>query len=218
MKPIIPSFKDSLLQDSSSLVRDYAEIGIDSVLNEGILKDFPIIGTIVGMSKTVQNIRDRNLLKNLYIFIKEINSGKVDKSKLGEYKERLDKDKKFAEKELGRVLILLDRYIDDDKTIILAKLFKAYINGRIIWNEFIEYSEIVEKILLLDIVLLKKAANKEIDKTTPENRFRFERLSSLGLIYLSDKLMFTFEELEMTDKYVAVTIFGEKFVEIINII
>ncbi len=218
MKEIIPSFKDSLLQDSSSLVKDYMEIGIDSILDECVLKDFPIIGTIVGVSKTVENIRDRNLLKNLYVFIQEINSGTIDKNKLEEYKRKLDSDKKFAEKELGRALILLDKYVDNNKAYILAKLFKAYINGIIVWNELVEYSEMIENIFDTDIILLKKVVNGEIKKTDNSNRFRFERLSALGVVSLSLKTMFTYGELILTDKYIVVTEFGNKFVEIINMI
>ena len=37
---------------------------------------------------------------------------------------------KYAEKELGRVLYLLDRNIDNVKSAILGKIFNAYVNGK----------------------------------------------------------------------------------------
>lgn len=39
---------------------------------------------------------------------------------------------------------------------MLARLFKAYINKILTWEEFCEYSEIVNRIFLEDIALLKK--------------------------------------------------------------
>jgi hypothetical protein len=37
--------------DTKALVADYTELGIDALLEDGIAKNIPIIGTIVGIAK-----------------------------------------------------------------------------------------------------------------------------------------------------------------------
>lgn len=61
-------------------------------------------------------------MKNLVIFINELNSGEIDRKKLNKYKEELRQNPKKAEKELGRILIILEQKIDNIKSLILGKL------------------------------------------------------------------------------------------------
>ena len=60
-------------------------------------------------------------MKNLVIFINELNGGKIDRKKLNKYKEELRQNPKKAEKELGRILIILEQKIDNIKSSILGK-------------------------------------------------------------------------------------------------
>lgn len=99
MNDLTLSFNDSLLLNTSDILKDYAELGIDSVLDAGVLKDIPIISTIFGVSKVINSVHERNLIKNLLLFLNELNSGNIDKEKLTNYKARLNSNKKEAEKE-----------------------------------------------------------------------------------------------------------------------
>ena len=69
---------------------------------------------------------------------------------------------------------------------MLAKIFKAYVEKEINWNEFCEFSEIVNRLFIQDISILKGIKDKNIDiMNNHEDEFRVERLYSLGLIGLS---------------------------------
>ena len=63
MDKIIPSFKASLFNGSYEMIGDLVEVGIDSILDDGVAKDIPIVSTLIGIVKTAQNIHDRNLLR-----------------------------------------------------------------------------------------------------------------------------------------------------------
>ena len=70
MSQIITPFKESLFNDNlKDVAGDIIELGIDSILEDGLLRDIPIVNTIVGTFKFGQNIHDRNLLKQTIIFI-----------------------------------------------------------------------------------------------------------------------------------------------------
>ena len=57
MDELVPVFEDSLFGTSIADVGiEFAELGIDSILSDGILKDIPIVGTIVGVGKLAHNV------------------------------------------------------------------------------------------------------------------------------------------------------------------
>lgn len=184
MNEIVPGFNDSLVIDSSDIVGDYLELGIDSILENDSLNEIPIIKTFISVGKITKSIRERNLIKNLAIFINELNSGKINKENLIRHSEELRKNLKKAEKELGRILIILEQTIDNIKSSILGKLYKSYINQEINWDIFIEFSEITNRLFMFDINILKvmwsQAYNTYIEQK--DDNFRIERMYSLGII------------------------------------
>lgn len=158
---IIPSFKESLLNDSiKGLGVDLLEIGIDSFLDVEIIKEIPMIKTVLSLGKTVVNIKDRNLMKNTLIFIKELNSGKINSKSYEKYKKKME-NPRIAEKELGRVLIILDRLIDNVKVMFLSRLFKGYVEEDIDWIEFCDFSEIIDRFLISDFDSFLQAFNRQ---------------------------------------------------------
>lgn len=184
MNEIVPEFNDSLVIDSSDIVGDYLELGIDSILENDSLKEIPIIKTFISVGKITKSIRERNLIKNLVIFINELNSGKINKEKLSRHREELRKNPKKAEKELGRILIILEQTIDNIKSSILGKLYKSYINQEIDWDIFIEFSEITNRLFMFDINILKVMWSQEYNTyiEQKDDNFRIERMYSLGII------------------------------------
>ena len=142
MDKLTEDFEKSLFNNSKEIIGEYIEVGIDSFINDGILKDIPIVNTIVAVLKVGKNIHDRNLLKQTLTFINEFNKNNITEEQLKNYKERIEKDRKKCEDELGRVLLLLNNFIDKEKSIMLSKLFKAYVSQLLNWNDFCEYSEI----------------------------------------------------------------------------
>ena len=88
MDKIIPSLKKTIFESSKDSLIDLGELGIDSLLDEGILKDIPIVNLLIGVKNTAQNIHDRNLLRQTLQFIQEFNNGTIDEEKLAQYKEK----------------------------------------------------------------------------------------------------------------------------------
>ena len=185
MNEIIDPFKESLFNDKfKGILGDTIEIGIDSILTDDSLREIPIVNTIIGTFKFGQNIHDRNLLKQTMIFIQEFNNNsnneKVQKY-ISKYKKNITNNPKKAEIELGRVMIILNRNIDDIKSSILAKLYLSYIEYKIDWSKFCDLSEVNEKMFTLDIEILKDIYlnNTDFDKDKLHN---YQRLVSNGLM------------------------------------
>ena len=222
MDKLVDDFEKSLFNASEDVISDYLEIGIDSLMNEGVLKELPIVNTIVGVLKVGKNVHDRNLLKQTLTFINEFNNNQISDDKLQRYKITIETNPKRCEEELGRILLLLNNFIDKEKSVMLAKLFKAYVEKIVSWNEFCEYSEIINRLFIQDINLLKMIYNGTVsDTTNRSDLFRVERLNSLGIIGLSFKstritTINGVQQENRQDSYLTMNDNGKKFMDIIN--
>lgn len=220
MKNIIPSFRNSLFSKNTDILIDISEYTIDNLIKSSdALTDFPIIKTIASVLKGAYNIYDRNLLKNTLVFIQELNSGTIDEEKYIAYKTTLEHNPNKCEKELGRVILILNNIIDVSKSKMLARLFKAYINKVLTWEEFCEYSEIVNRIFLEDIELLIKINDGEVTFINEDDRekYRIHRLNSIGVIDIGIDWI-TVAILNGTNKLkqlVTINDAGKKFLEIV---
>lgn len=88
MQEIIKPFESSLFDKNiKDIGIDMFEVGIDSLLQEGPLKDIPIVGTVVKAGQFVYNLYDRNLLNQTLVFIQQFNANTIDPEKLRKYKE-----------------------------------------------------------------------------------------------------------------------------------
>ena len=66
MDELIPAFRQSIFNDSlADGVANIAEVGIDSIMSDGLLKDIPIVNLL----RTFKAIHERNLLKTPHYFL-----------------------------------------------------------------------------------------------------------------------------------------------------
>lgn len=144
-----------IVTSSSEWTIDCVEIGLDSIMDDGIVKDIPILSTITLIYKLGSDIHARHNLKKLAVFLQSIKNNLAGEQKRNDYYNKFKADKKFRNKELEYVLIILDRYIEYDKPSKLAKIYLAYINEEINWNEFVTYSQIIDSFLPGDYEVLK---------------------------------------------------------------
>ena len=183
MNELIPAFEHSLFETSiTDIGIEFSELGIDSILSDGILKDIPIVSTIIGFGKFAQNIHDRNLIKQTLAFINEFNSGSIDSQKKEKYFMRIRENPKKLEEELGRVLVLLNKNIDIIKSKFEAKFYSAYIDEKIDWDRFCELSDITDRLFFSDINNLKKSYESHGVREVKDISYKHDRLISVGLL------------------------------------
>lgn len=161
-KSLALSLKDSLTEEITSVLCEFSEVSLDSIMEEGFLKEIPFISTAVSIYNIGKSIRERHHVAKLIVFLNEINKGTVDYKKRDEYKEKFKENPKFCSKELEYILVLIDRYITLDKPKLLARIYLAYLDGVIIWEELVMYAEVIDRFLLLDFVTLTSQTDRTI--------------------------------------------------------
>lgn len=216
-KSLSISFADSLAEESISCIREYAEIGLDAIMEDGILKDIPIVSTAITLYKIGSSIKERHNLKKLLVFLNEINNGIVDEQKRKEYQQRFQSNEKFRNREIEYLFVLIDRYISYDKPQLLAKLYLAYLEDIIIWDELIMYAEVVDRLFSQDIKMLCEGLLDKIHYSKiPHNYYRLE---ANGLLYKNEAETRVENEtlyLDTEDKKFTLTDFGSKLVQILS--
>ncbi|MCG8616643.1 MAG: hypothetical protein MI802_10535 [Desulfobacterales bacterium] len=135
--------------DLQSVASGLSEVLLDSLLENGIIKDIPIVGTIVGSAKTIVGIRETLFLKKVLSFIIELKD--VPASERKEMIDQIDKSKKYRVKVGEKLLYIIDRCADHEKSEIAGRLFLAFLKDIISYDDFLRTVNAVEKVLPSDI-------------------------------------------------------------------
>jgi hypothetical protein len=139
------TLKDSDLQN---VTIDLAETFSDALLNDGILKDIPIIGTIVGLTKAALSLNERLIIKKLIYFISELND--IDIEKRNKLISEIDNSEKVQIKVGEKLLYIIDKSEDHITAKYIAVIFKSFLNEEISYSEFLRCSTIVQKMFIQD--------------------------------------------------------------------
>jgi len=190
MDKIIPAFETTLFDSTlSDACVDMAEMGIDSLLDDGVFKGIPVVSLLIGVGKTAQNIHDRNLLKQTIKFINTFNEKSISSAKIEKYRQKIKDNPQFAEEELGRVIILLNSNVELKKSELLAKFYRSYVNEEIDWSLFCELSDITSRLFISDLQLLYAVHRGQISDTSQCPVYKADRLIALGLLDSAMKSM-----------------------------
>ncbi len=192
-KSIIPSFIESL-DPAKDIIVNSLEIPLDDVIENDLLKEIPLVKTIISVYKIGINLKERKAIKNTVSFINAFNEQTISEKAYLKYKEKIESSEQTAKEEVERVLLLIDESIDDIKIKFHARLFRAFVCEDITWDRFCELSEINRRLFLSDYHVLefeyekltKPVKNGEV-KSMMYDTYRTDRLASLGLMIIDRK-------------------------------
>jgi len=163
IKKISNSFEETLKDTNlQSVSIELTEVITDSLLKDGILKDIPIIGTIVGLGKTTLNIKDHLFLKKIIYFISEIKD--IDIQKRNEMISKIEESKKFRIKVGEKLLYIIDKCEDHTSSEYIAKMFNAFLSEKIDYTDFLRASSIIQNMFLYDFENFISIESYEIEK------------------------------------------------------
>lgn len=143
---------ESVIKDSElpSLTKDYAEIAIDGIMDEGTLKDLPIISTFIGMINFGSSLYKHFTTKKLYKFLFQLN--KIPQKDRVKKIEEINNSKKYQSTVGETILELLEKIDSDYKPEIIGKLFRAVIEEKIQYDTYLRLGNIVKNIFYQDLI------------------------------------------------------------------
>ncbi len=175
-KDLAPSLIQSITD--SSLYRitpDLAEVALDHILDDGIIKDIPVVRSVVALYETIVSVRDMLLIKKLLLFLLSLSS--VSPEKKTKFKEKINSDEKFKRVVGEKLIVILDRLDDMEKPALVARAFQAYVEEHIDLETFQRLTSAIDRSFLLDMRTLKTVGDpKKFTSHTTLN------LSNSGLL------------------------------------
>lgn len=125
-KQINNSFKETIVSDKAlGLVKDYSELAMDSFLDEGTLKEIPILGTLFSIYKIGSSLRERHYIKKIVVFLNQLKD--IPKKQREDFLSKLDNNDKFKESIFEKTLLLLERLDETHKAEMIGNLFRLFI-------------------------------------------------------------------------------------------
>lgn len=182
---IASSLKESLFEETMNIGSDFLEIPLDQLMDNDMLKDIPIVNTLVSLGKIAMNVRDLYLIKKTVVFIAGLNQDKLSREKVVRHKAKLEADSKKLNKELEFIMVMLDRLNEAQKSVVLSNMYLKYIDADVEfdWEDFCILTDLLERFSLYDYPSLLEVHNKGFISVGDEfNKLGFSRLNSLGLI------------------------------------
>ncbi|MDU0370586.1 hypothetical protein ACFPAF_09305 [Hymenobacter endophyticus] len=147
--------KSILAATASSLTdisKDVLEATFDSVLDEGLIKDIPVLNTVHSLFKIGSSIKEKIFINMLLKFLFELKDIAIDK--------RIDfvnklQDGEYRDKAGEKIIVILDKLDDSDKASMVGVIFRACVQGKLKFVDFLRLSHIINVAFLDDLYLLK---------------------------------------------------------------
>ncbi len=108
---------------------EYVELGIDAMLEDGVIKDIPFIGTLVSIAKVGVTVRDRIFVQKLLKFLSSLNDVPAEARR--DMVRKLEADVAYGRRVGEHLIEVIDRIDSQRKPHMVAKVFSAYVEGKI---------------------------------------------------------------------------------------
>lgn len=136
-------------KEVSDAIFDLAEVALDQNLADGLIKDVPIVGTLVKIARARESVSEALFLRKLERFLSDLDSVSTEE------RERLLEKYPDSSEEQGtlgeNLLLALDRLDDIKKPAIMARFFTAYVKQDI---DYLTFTRLVRALEKFNIELL----------------------------------------------------------------
>ncbi|MDV2360925.1 hypothetical protein [Vibrio cholerae] len=156
------SLEDSLKKDDlSNLAIDLGEVGIDAILEGGVLRDIPILSTIVSSINVIGSVRDALFTKKLISFLSELSDVSVEQRR--SMIESIDNSNEYKIKVGEKLIYIIEKAEDHYASKIIAMFFSEFLSGKITYNQFLKISRIIDSMFIDDFLEFASDSSEPID-------------------------------------------------------
>lgn len=163
----------------ASVGKDLMELGVDAALESGILKDIPLVNTLVSIFSAAGTFRDQILAAKLLRFLHQLSE--TSKKERIVMVEKLNEDGKFSGRVGASVIEILDRMESEKKPELAAKCFAAFAKGEISFEELQRILFALERVPHFYIDKLEKFSKTTIEESIKMDEFILLAFVNAGL-------------------------------------
>jgi hypothetical protein len=134
---------------AGDIAADASEIALDSVLDEGLLKDVPVFGWLIKSYSVACTIQERLFLKKIANFL--VGTKDIPDDDRKRFLDQIDADPAFSKRVGESLVLLLDRHEDFQKSVILGKAFSRYVCKEIDYVVFLKLAKAIDSAFIEDL-------------------------------------------------------------------
>jgi hypothetical protein len=177
--------------DAKLVASDIGELGLDSFLEDGILKDIPVLKWLQSGYNLFTSISGKMLGKKLIMFLD--GASDITEEEKVKFVNSLENPKKI--KKIGeQLLLILNKYDDYRKAKLLGKFYKSLVNNEINVDEFSRISAIIGQVYYDDFMEIKNMNSGFIAGKTVDNINQSVKQSfMLAGLYIQDVNVINFD-------------------------
>ena len=143
------SIVPTIAGDLAPVAQDLAELAIDSVLDDGLLRDVPVIGALVGLWNAQRSVRDRLYLTKMLKFFGPLSKAPLE-ARRNFVETTLNSDRK-KQKFSEAVVHLVERADSSEKTELYGRFFLAHIQGQYEYEHVLKICSMIDRSFLPDL-------------------------------------------------------------------
>lgn len=175
LKTLSDSLENTLKSsDLRNIAVDFSEVALDQMIDSGAIRDIPIIGSIINVGKAALSVRDFLFVKKVVSFLTTLE--KVPKKDRKEMIDKIDSSGEYRLKVGEKLLYVIDKCQDHEKAKVVARLFAAFVKGKISYKNYLSAVNIVENITIEQLDWFVKT-----DVMEPRNLEYMTQLMHTGL-------------------------------------
>lgn len=125
--------------------KDVAEVFVDSFLTDGVLREIPIVRSVIGLAKAGISVRDRLFLEKVLKVLSPL--GRYSNEQRQEFLGSLNPDE--LKKATQCLILYIDRLDSIDKAGMLGKVFEAYLMGKIPYRAMLYFAHFIDAVFVL---------------------------------------------------------------------
>jgi hypothetical protein len=129
---------------------DLSEVVLDSLTDNEIVKDIPVIGTFVRLARVTMSVPDRIFASKVQRFISTLDS--IPDEKREQFHGKLEAKPELRRKAGEVVVLALDRADDLQKAAIIGKLFSNFVIGEIAFDILRRLLVVVDRGFIADLL------------------------------------------------------------------
>ncbi|NVN80178.1 hypothetical protein [Vibrio sp. Scap16] len=163
------SLEESLKKDDlRNLAVNLAEVGIDAILDNGVLRDIPVLSSLVGGINAIGSVRDALFTKKLISFLSELSDIPVEQRR--SMIDSIDNSDDYKVKVGEKLIYIIEKAEDHYTSKVIAIFFSEFLVGEITYNQFLKISRIIDSMFIGDFLEFASESSDPIDFNS-ENTF-----------------------------------------------
>jgi len=154
------------------------EFSLDQLLQNGVLREFPVVGAILALGKTGASVRDFLFLRKVFRFLYQLRD--VSLEKRIEFGNRIREDSEYRRKVGENLLLILEKLNAFSKADMLGRVYKAHLTGNINTETLEKLVSAIERVNLHDLDRLRQFYVDD-DENSREDE-QLQNLAFAGLV------------------------------------